>query len=224
MIFGKYCILCEKFYKKEDCEYYYRTVCVCKGCTEEFMSNKVARILDVRKPLSMVIPCAYYNDKIRNALHQYKFENDRAYKNILAYLAERRLEKWQQLYDFDAVVVVPISKTRMRERGYNQSSFIADEISRIFNVPIHDEYLIKVKNVQKQSKLKNVERAINIRDAYESGADLNGKNIILVDDIYTTGATMSEAARTLKNAGAEVIVGVVFAAVLRKKHNENIFW
>ncbi len=224
MIFGKHCIFCDETKKKSDCVFDYRFIGICVDCMNRLEGEKVVRILNTRKPLAMLIPCTHYVTEVRHALHQYKFKNDRAYEKALSYLAVKKLEKWTQLKEFDAVVTLPVSKERMNERGYNQSHFMGNAVSELFAVPRHDEYIRKVKNSKKQSSLKSVERVINISGAYEVSPEAAGKNIILVDDIYTTGATMTEAARALKNAGAEVVVGVVFTAVAHKKHNENIFW
>ena len=224
MIFGSRCIFCEQIKKKQEFEFCYRFIGICRNCMSEIEKEKIMRIFDVRKPLSMVIPCTHYAGKVRHAMYQYKFENNRAYKKLLSYVSAKKLEKWTQLKDFDAIVTLPISKARMNERGYNQSVFMAQTVSEMFNIPQHDEYLKRIKNVQKQSSLKNVERIMNISGANEASPEVRGKNIILADDIYTTGATMTEAARALKNAGANVIAGVVFAAVKCKSYNENIFW
>lgn len=224
MIFGKRCIFCEETKKKADCVFYDRFIGICCDCMDEIDSEKVVRILDVRKPLSAVIPCTHYVSKVRHAIHQYKFENDRAYEKALSYLAARKLAKWTQLSGFDAVVTLPVSDSRMNERGYNQSLFMGKVVSDLFRVPQHNEYIKRIRDTKKQSTLKNVERVMNISGAYEASDEVKGKNIILIDDIYTTGATMAEAARMLRNAGAEVIVGVVFTAVVQKKRNENIIW
>lgn len=224
MIFGKRCIFCERTVKKADCEFHYRFVGVCRDCMNEIEREKIVRILDVRKPLAMLIPCTHYMPKVRHALHQYKFENDRAYAKVLAYIAKRKLAKWKELSRFDAVVTLPVSESRMRERGYNQSLFMGEAISEQFGVPEHNEYIKRIKNTKKQSELKSVDRVINISGAYEASPEVRDKNIIVVDDIYTTGATMTEAARAFKNAEADVIVGVAFTAVKLKKRNENIVW
>jgi len=224
MIFGKRCIFCNETKKKDDCEFNYRFIGICSSCMNKIESEKAVRIIDVRKPLSAVIPCTHYTEDVRYALHRYKFANDRAYEKAMEYMAKKILSKWSQLSRFDAVVTLPLSKQRMTQRGYNQASFMSDVVSDLFRVPKHDEYIKKIRDTKKQSNLRNVERVLNISGAYEASTEVEGKNIILVDDIYTTGATMTEVAKTLKAAGAKVIVGVVFASVKQKKRNENIVW
>ena len=141
MIFGKRCIFCERTVKKQDCIYYYRFVGVCCDCMKEIDNQHTVRILDTHKPLAMLIPCTHYVDKVRYALHQYKFENDRAYANVLKNVAKAKLTKWKELSGFDAVVVLPVSKSRMCERGYNQSLFMGDAVTELFGVEQHNEYI-----------------------------------------------------------------------------------
>lgn len=115
----------------------------------------------------------------------------------------------------DYIIPVPISRERLRERGYNQSELIAKEISRITQIPLRTDILAKVLDNKPQSSLKYSERTKNVKNAYSAlrPADTKGKRIILIDDVSTTRSTISECAKTLKSAGAASVECVTFAVV-----------
>lgn len=104
---------------------------------------------------------------------------------------------------YDIILIVPISKQRKKERGYNQSELIAKEISKIISVKIAKNKIIKIKNIQPQSTLNKQQRAENIKQAYKlkNVENIKNKKILIFDDIYTTGSTVNECARILNEAG-----------------------
>ena len=108
---------------------------------------------------------------------------------------------------YDIIIPVPISKKRKKERGYNQSLLIARKISSKEKIKLGDKVISKVKNNNTQSKLNKEERAENVKNVYKITKDkeIINKNILLIDDIYTTGATLNECSRMLKQAGAKKI-------------------
>lgn len=116
--------------------------------------------------------------------------------------------------DIDMTVPVPISKKSMKERGYNQSELIAKELRYIIDVP-YVNALVKVKDTAAQKSLKMSERAGNVSGAFGVPEDkktvIAGKRLLVIDDVCTTGSTLSEAARTLKAAGAEKVYAATFA-------------
>ncbi len=106
----------------------------------------------------------------------------------------------------DALVPIPIHRSKMRVRGYNQAGLLARELGSLLNVPVRDDLLVRDK---KTSPLKDAtpdERNNILRGAFKIGVnDVKLKTIIIIDDIYTTGATMDEASRTLRSRGVEKI-------------------
>ena len=102
---------------------------------------------------------------------------------------------------------VPISKKRYKLRGYNQSSLLAKEFAEIFNLEFDKEVLIKIKNNPRQSTLSQEERFLNTQGVYKinKNAKIINKNILLLDDVFTTGATCNECAKVLKEAGAKKV-------------------
>lgn len=110
------------------------------------------------------------------------------------------------------VVPIPIFKTRNRQRGFNQAEIIAQRFSAAFNYPLTNK-LIKIKNTPAQFKLTAKKRLTNLNNVFSwQGESLTGKTIILIDDVITTGATICEAGKILKKAGAKKIIALAAAS------------
>ncbi len=111
------------------------------------------------------------------------------------------------LKSYDTIIPVPISKKRRKERGYNQSELIAKEMAKNLGIEYNTDCLIKVKNIVEQSKLNKEERQKNIQGVYELHKQnkLQNKKILLIDDIYTTGSTVNECCKILKQASPKQI-------------------
>lgn len=115
--------------------------------------------------------------------------------------------------EFDAVVPVPLYPTRQRERGFNQARMLASLLARQLRKPLLDKALIRVRRTPSQTRLTARERAFNVRDAFRirrAGAIQNRK-LLLVDDVMTTGATVNECARVLREGGAAEVFVVTAA-------------
>ena len=114
------------------------------------------------------------------------------------------------------LIPIPMHKNNLKERGYNQSELIAKEIFKIDsgeNFSISEKALTKIKETPHQSELKNKSRRLkNLKDCFYADEKLvKNRNIILIDDVITTGTTMNEAARTLRKAGAKKVIGFSLA-------------
>jgi ComF family protein len=102
------------------------------------------------------------------------------------------------------IVPVPLYTAKERERGYNQSFYIAQGLRSVTGLPVSARLLRRIRNTPSQTRLNREERQANVQDAFElgRGADVQGASFILVDDVMTTGATIQECARVLKKHGA----------------------
>ena len=111
------------------------------------------------------------------------------------------------------ILAMPLSSARQRERGFNQAGLIAEELSPLVSVPILPGGLTRIKHSTPQSKIRGrKERLQNVSGAFSAKPELvAGKNIILLDDVITSGATMFEAARALKSAGVRKIIALAAA-------------
>lgn len=141
-----------------------------------------------------------YQGIIRKIILDYKFnEKSYLYRTIIYFLLKNK-----KIFDFfnsyDTIIPVPISRERKKERGYNQSLLIAKEISKISKIPIQNKCLYKIKDNTKQSTLGKEEREKNVQGVYElkNSKNISGKSILIIDDIYTTGNTIKECCKILK--------------------------
>lgn len=112
----------------------------------------------------------------------------------------------------DYIVPIPLHKVRLREREFNQAEILGGHLSREFNKELRPDALIRLRNSRTQTELNAGERFQNVKDAFsvKTGLNLKNKNILLVDDVFTSGATASEAALALKTSGA----GIIFVLTL----------
>jgi competence protein ComFC len=148
----------------------------------------------------------YYENRLRDAIHSFKFSGRKDVGKLLVSLIEEKIIAFSA--KFDCVIPLPVTEKRLRERGFNQSFIIAEEISRMACKPIYHSTLRKVKETRDQYALSRDERKRNIRDAFSltNEATVRGKNVLLVDDLYTTGQTAREATRVLLKGKAKSIV------------------
>jgi ComF family protein len=116
----------------------------------------------------------------------------------------------------DLIVPVPLHPKRLRQRGFNQSGLLAGEFSRRIKVPVSFDIVVRKKQTQPQTRLKRGERLKNVKGAFEiSGAErIRGRRILLIDDVFTTGTTLSECAKTLKKGGATEVYAITITRAL----------
>ncbi|MFC1864720.1 ComF family protein [Chloroflexota bacterium] len=148
---------------------------------------------------------------IRQAIHWQKYRNIRALAAPLA----------QMLNDYlitnpvpgEVLVPVPLHRKRLRERGYNQSVLLARELGKLTNLPVVDDCLIRQRHASPQARTSTLdERRSNVADAFTGCAQrLRDKQILLIDDVSTSGATLNACAVALKGAGATSVWGLVLA-------------
>lgn len=172
---------------------------LCPGCV-----GWQAEIDGIRSPFR-------FDGVMRQAIYQLKYRNLRALVVPLAKL----------LHDYlgtnpvpgEAVVPVPLHQKRLRERGYNQSSLLAQELGKLINLPVVDNCLIRLRHAPPQARTSTVdERRSNVAGAFTCRDHrLKDKQVLLVDDVSTSGATLDACAGALKAAGATSVWGLVLA-------------
>lgn len=116
---------------------------------------------------------------------------------------------------YDLIVPVPLHKTRLKERGFNQSLLLSRALAKVCGLPIDYINLKRTRATSPQINLKGKDRITNVKGAFavKNNAPFKGKGILLIDDVYTTGATVSECCKVLKKAGAEDINVLTLARV-----------
>jgi ComF family protein len=112
------------------------------------------------------------------------------------------------------VVPVPLHPRRRRERGYDQAAILARHAGRSIDVPVEPAAARRVRYTKQQATLQQAQRTRNVAGAFAAEDWVAGERILLVDDVYTTGATLEACALALQDAGATSITGLVFAAAL----------
>ena len=163
-----------------------------------------AKIDGIRSPFR-------FDGVIRQAIHELKYRNLRTIAGLFA----------QWLNDYlianpvpgEVLVPVPLHHKRLRERGYNQSRLLAQELGKLTNLPLVDDCLIRQRHSPPQARTATVdERRSNVADAFSCrDGRLQGKQVLLIDDVSTSGATLDACARALKEAGAISVWGLVLA-------------
>lgn len=165
-----------------------------------------------RFALDGLLAAVDYGPLSRPAVHRFKFGGDtltgRAMGEILAGAAGQRLDVPVEL-----VAPVPLSPLRQRERGFNQAGLLAHRLGRRLGLPVEYRLLERIRETPAQAGLVMAERRRNVAGAFRLrfGASPPARPILLVDDVYTTGATLHECARILKKAGTPAVFGAVFA-------------
>lgn len=158
-------------------------------------------------------PCLY-EGVIKELIHEFKYNG----KDYLDRSLSRLMIEFIKEYDLpiaclDWVVPVPLHKTRLREREFNQAEALSGYIAKEFNKKMLDNVLIRHCQTKTQTELEEDQRLLNVRDSFSvvKAEDVKGTNLLLIDDVLTTAATCSEAARTLKNAGANIVFVLTLA-------------
>lgn len=162
----------------------------------------------------------YHQPLIKNLIHSFKYKPFMKELSIsLSLLIITHLQLIENSHPFFdkgtnfILIPVPLSKKRLKWRGFNQAEELAQELSKILKIPIIRNCLIKIRDTILQVELLEKEREENVLGAFlaKKKNELKGKRVLLIDDIFTTGATMEECAQVLKKAGAKEVIGMVVA-------------
>lgn len=197
-IYPNVCGFCNKICKEEICN-------KCRMKIKKYQINIV--IKPPNRYFNELISIFKYEGIIREKILQYKF-NDKAYmRNTFAKIILKNKKLCGLLKKYDIIIPVPIHKSRKAQRGYNQTQLIASKIAEYMDIEFCNNVLVKNKNTIAQSKLNRKKRIENIKGAFDilNLEKVQGKNVLLFDDIYTTGSTANECSRILKTAGAKTV-------------------
>jgi ComF family protein len=148
---------------------------------------------------------------IRKAIHQFKYQGLKALAQPLAELLDNY---WRALPPAcDVVVPVPLHPRRQRQRGYNHSGLLARKLGGLIGLPVMEGYLLRHRDTAPQARTAGAEeRRENVAEAFLCRDQrLEGKRILLIDDVCTTGATLDACARALRSAGAASVWGLTLA-------------
>ncbi|HIL72286.1 MAG TPA: ComF family protein [Verrucomicrobia bacterium] len=137
-------------------------------------------------------------------LHRYKYEKAHWFEPLLVDLLVKGIRKTPNATLWDWVVPVPLHGLKLREREFNQAERLAVSLSDNFGISVKNKLLIRVKDTESQTRLTKKERKSNVSGAFLVPLEVSviGRNILLIDDVFTTGSTTDECAKALKSAGA----------------------
>lgn len=147
-----------------------------------------------------------YDEIMRRSVSRFKYGGRREYASFYAEEILRKCGREAALWKAEAFIPIPLHPSRRRKRGFNQAELLARELSKRTGIPADAGVLFRVKKTRVQKELNREERAANLKGAFSLGkGTLPYKNVILIDDIYTTGSTVDEAARILREGGADSV-------------------
>lgn len=187
---------------------------ICNNCYENIKKIKKCVINEYNnRNFSKHLYIFRYEGIIRNKIIEYKFEDKGYLYKMFAKIILSYKKTCNFIKKYDVIIPVPISKKRKKKRGYNQSELVANELAQKLNQDIWTDIIIKKKDNKPQSELNKLERIKNVEDIYEINKPIEVKNkkVLLLDDIYTTGSTVNEIARKLKQNQTQEI-GVITLA------------
>jgi len=205
IFFPKFCFGCQKegTFLCEDC----KSLLEISGFHQKYKTENLE---------DLYFAVGYQNPLIKKLIQKFKYPPlVKELANPLASLIIDHLQLIGKETSFANAVLIPapLEKKRLKWRGFNQAEEIGKVLAEFFKIPILTNVLFKTKNTKSQVELAKEEREKNIKGAFEVKNQnlIERKRIFLIDDIYTTGSTLKEAAQILKTAGAKEIIGIVIA-------------
>jgi len=192
----------------------------CEPCANELKNSLHIHYLDDNR-----ISLGYYEGKLEKAIHALKFKQTTAIAELFAdamakalYEAMRGTER-EAKWRFYSLCAVPLHFSRYLHRGYNQAGLIAKAAAGKLHKP-YEQLVSRNKATKQQATLGADERRNNVQNAFKAKLEAFGKSIVLIDDVYTTGATIASCAESLKRAGAKEI----YIATVARARPSNRGW
>lgn len=177
----------------------------CMKCGKQIESDEVEFCYDCSSKTHLYFQgCGLwsYSEMTKHSIHNFKYKNKRCYGEFYGKEMAQQLGDIIHLWNADVLVPVPLHKSRLKERGYNQANILAYELSKYIGIPVDKELIIRNKNTVPQKELDDFERAKNVENAFKIVKNVvQYKKVILIDDIYTTGTTIDACARKLLASG-----------------------
>jgi competence protein ComFC len=202
LIFPDNCLLCREYLNS----HHQRQLCV--SCHALLVPNP-APFRRQSAPHSFAFDQAWsvclYNETAQQLLHAFKYNSKTCLsKTFVPLMIDFIGRHHLPLEQCDVMAPVPLHPARLRERGYNQSALLSLALSRHYGIPHQEDLLVRQKMTPTQTELGAKQRWTNMEGAFKikNPTDVKGKRVILIDDLYTTGATLDSAAQALKAAGA----------------------
>ncbi len=210
LVYPAKCMICDSLLREE------ASLMLCESCHTLLPRCEKGFVKMPSMPYIHQLFAAYYYDEgLDSAIHAMKFNHQPRLSETFGYLLYEEMDKVSYLPDWDMILPVPMHRRKKRERGYNQSELMALSLSRHLKIPVYSDLLIKTRYTRPQSSLKREERLMNLEGAFDVVNDtaIAGKNILLIDDVSTTGTTLNLCAKILYEKGAAFVYAAVIAIV-----------
>ena len=194
---------------------------ICNECFNKMkpieMKNRTNK-LTVNDDIDIALAGWDFGIELKPAIHSLKYE---ARAKIGFFLGKKLGEKFNNDYfqDLDYLISVPLHPVKYRDRGYNQAEWIARGLGKELGIPVQANLMKRVKYTISQTTLNREERLDNMKKAFRITQDVTDKRIGIVDDVLTTGSTISSMATVLKDAGAKTIIAITIATPLERKND-----
>lgn len=174
-----------------------------KDC-HQCQNNRLQHITGIRS-------AAFFEDNpIRSAIHELKYRNHKAIAHELGKILTNSYRQYNLTADI--IIPVPLHRSRLKQRGYNQSEMLAKPLGKALDLPVNTKALSRVRKTKSQMKLSAAERHENVVDAFScSDTKLAGQEILLIDDVCTTGSTLDACAAALKQNKVFSVWGLTIA-------------
>jgi ComF family protein len=208
LIFPDNCLLCRQFLNS----HHQRQICT--NCQARLLPNPLTlsrQSLPKESAFDQAWSVCLYSETAQKLLHAFKYNNKTSLSKTFVPIMIDFIDRHHiPINEFDVIAPIPLHPTRLRERGYNQSGLLSLPLSKHYGVHHSDHLLLRQKMTPTQTELGAKQRWTNMEAAFkiQNPTDAKDKSILLIDDLFTTGATVHSAAETLKKAGA-VRVGVL---------------
>ena len=188
---------------------------ICRKCGRE---KKVCSCKKSEKYFDGLAAPFYFMGEVRKGVHAYKFRRWRSNAEAFGYEMAKTVNERFDSVVFDYIIAVPLTEKSRRERGYNQCELLAEELSKHLNLEHRKGVLLKIYETRKQHTISSVFRKGNLSGVFEvnNPSEVEGKTVLLVDDISTTGETFNECSKMLWLYGAESVYCISTALTLKK--------
>jgi ComF family protein len=187
---------------------------LCQRCGDTVSEGTLCRsCLNYPLTIDGIRSVFLFQGTVRQAILQLKYKHLKSVSTPLAQLLADFLDTHPM--KGETIVPVPLHRKRLRQRGYNQASLLAKELSVLVGLPVAEDVLIRVRDAVPQARARSaLERRQNVKDAFACHQGLEGKQVLLIDDVCTTGTTLDACATALKSAGASSVWGLTVAREL----------
>ena len=189
-------------------------ICAHCGCPQLAPTALCRNCRAVNGSLTLSRAAALHTAPLREAIHALKYQDrPRLAQPLGRYLvAVFQSEPWSSIsQSIDAVVPAPLHADRLRERGYNQSELLAAVLCEVCGLPLQPGWIARVRATRQQVGLSATERKRNVAGAFVAGPAVQGRTLLVVDDVYTTGATLEACADASLAAGAQAVYALTLA-------------